>query len=85
MEEEIIPFQVGKGMVVVGTIVGEEDPDLYVWIRRFESEVERERLYREVYQTDCWKNEMSPRVGQMIDREQIKVFRLTPTSRSVIR
>ena len=85
MEEEIIPFQVGKGMVVVGSFVGEDDPDLYVWIRRFESEAERERLYREVYQTDYWKNEMSPRVGEMIDREQIKVFRLTPTPRSVIR
>ena len=85
MEEEIIPFQVGKGMVVVGSFLGEDDPDLYVWIRRFESEAERERLYRDVYQTDYWKNEMSPRVWQMIDREQIKVFRLTPTPRSVIR
>ena len=85
MEEEIIPFQVKMGMVILGSFVGEEDQSVYVWIRRFESEAERERLYREVYQTDYWKNEMSPRVGQMIDREQIKVFRLTPTPRSVIR
>ena len=37
MEEIIIPFQVSKGMVIVGSFVGEEELDLYVWIRRFEA------------------------------------------------
>ena len=44
MEGEIIPFQVGKGMVIAGSFRGEEDETVYVWIRRFESEAERERL-----------------------------------------
>ena len=48
MEEEIIPFQVSKGMVILGSFVGEEEDDLYVWIRRFESEEERENLYAAV-------------------------------------
>jgi hypothetical protein len=55
-----------------------------VWIRRFESEAERKRLYDLVYQSDYWKNEISPRVGQMIDREQIKVQRIVATPHSVI-
>jgi hypothetical protein len=38
MEEEIIPFQVKMGMVILGSFVGEEDESVYVWIRRFESE-----------------------------------------------
>jgi hypothetical protein len=38
MEEEIIPFQVSKGMVIVGSFVGQEEEDLYVWVRRFDSE-----------------------------------------------
>jgi hypothetical protein len=84
MEEEIIPFQVKMGMVVLGSFVGEEDPSVYVWIRRFESEQERKRLYDAVYQSDYWKNEISPRVGQMIDREQIKVTRIVSTPHSVI-
>ena len=50
MEEEIIPFQVSKGMVILGSFVGEEEDDLYVWIRRFESEEERENLYAAVYE-----------------------------------
>ena len=85
MEEEIIPFQVSKGMVICGSFVGEEDPDLYVWIRRFDSEEDRERLYEAVYQSDYWKNDVGPRVGELIDREQIKVTRIEATSKSVLR
>ena len=70
MEEEIVPFQTSKGMVICAMFCGEEDKDLYVWIRRFESEAERERLYEAVYQTDHWKNDIGPRVGDLIDREQ---------------
>lgn len=85
MEEEVIPYQVSKGMVVVGSFVGEQEQDLYVWIRRFDSEEQREALYKAVYDTDTWKNEISPKVGGLMDREKIVVYRLSPTSRSVIR
>jgi hypothetical protein len=84
MEEEIIPFQVKMGMVVLGSFVGEEDESIYVWIRRFESEAERKRLYDAVYQSDYWKNEIAPKVPTLIDREQIKVTRIVATPRSVI-
>jgi hypothetical protein len=84
-EQKMIPFQQSKGMVIVGSFVGEEDKDLYVWIRRFESEEERERLYRDVYQSDEWKNVLGPQVGELIDREQIKVTRIEPTPRSIVR
>ena len=84
MEEEIIPFQVKMGMVILGSFVGEEDQSVYVWIRRFENEGERKRLYDAVYQSDYWKNENAPRVPTLIDREQIKVTRLVATPRSVI-
>jgi hypothetical protein len=84
MEEEIIPFQVKMGMVILGSFVGEEDESIYVWIRRFESEAERKRLYDAVYQSDYWKNEISPKVPTLIDREQIRVTRIVATPRSVI-
>ena len=79
MEEEIIPFQVGKGMVITGSYRGEKDESVYVWIRRFESEAERERLYAAVYQSDYWKATISPKVGELIDREAINVQRIVPT------
>ena len=85
MESEIIPYQTSKGMVVVGSFVGEEESDLYFWIRRFESEDQRVRLYDAVYESDHWKNVISPKVGEMMLRERIVVTRLEPTPRSVIR
>jgi len=85
MEEVIIPFQASKGMVIVGSFAGEEEEDLYVWIRRFESEAEREQLYAAVYESDFWQNEVSPKVGGLIDREKIMVTRIEPTSRSILR
>jgi hypothetical protein len=79
MEEEIIPFQIAKGMVITGSYRGETDNSVYVWTRRFESEEERERLYKAVYESDHWKNNISPKVGELIDRSQIKVQRIVPT------
>ena len=84
MENKIIPFQISKGMVVIGSFVGEEEKDLYVWIRRFESEEQRKALYASVYESDYWKNDISPLVGDMLDRERIVVTRLTATPKSVI-
>ncbi len=85
MEEVVIPYQVSKGMVVVGSFVGQEDDTLYVWMRRFDSEAQREALYKAVYETDTWKNEISPQVGEMLDREKTVVKRIEATPRSVIR
>jgi hypothetical protein len=84
MEEEIIPFQVAKGMVIVGSFVGQEEDDLYVWVRRFESEEERERLYQAVYQSDHWRDVIGPRVPEMLDRSKIQVSRIEATPKSVV-
>jgi hypothetical protein len=84
MEDEIIPFQVSKGMVILGSFVDEEDENLYYWIRRFKDEKERERLYEAVYQSDEWKNNFSPRIPALMDRSKIVVKRIVPTGKSVI-
>ena len=84
MEEEIIPFQVSKGMVILGSFVADEDPDTYVWIRRFADEDERKRLYDAVYQSDRWRQDIGPRIPAMMNREKIQVTRLTPTPKSPI-
>lgn len=84
MEDEIIPFQVSKGMVILGSFVGEEDESVYVWIRRFKDEAERERLYEEVYQSDYWRDEIGPRIPDMMDRDEMQVTRLEPTAKSPI-
>lgn len=84
MDETLIPYQVSKGMVVIGSFVDEEDADHYVWIRRFDSEAERERLYKAVYETDVWENDIAPRVTEMLDRERSVISRLHATPKSGI-
>ena len=84
MEEEIIPFQVSKGMVILGSFTGQEEDDLYIWVRRFEDEVEREKLYEAVYESDVWKNEIGLKIPAMMDRSKIALRRKEVSYRSVI-
>ena len=84
MEQEIIPFQVANGMVICGSFRGETDESCYVWIRRFESEAQREALYKAVYESDYWKNDMSPRVPNYLIREENVVQRIVPTPKSTV-
>ena len=85
MEEKIIPFQISKGMVVIGSFVDQEQEDHYIWMRRFASEKEREQLYQAVYESDYWQNEIAPQVNEMLDREKTIITRLEGTPKSVIR
>jgi hypothetical protein len=48
-------------------------------MRRFESEEDRVRLYAAVYESDFWKNEISPQVPTLMDRSGIVVKRILPT------
>ena len=84
MEDEIIPFQVSKGAVVCGSFRGETDDSVYVWLRRFESEAERERLYEAVYESGHWKNEIAPRLPDMLDRDASVITRIVPTPKSTV-
>jgi NIPSNAP len=84
MEEEIIPFQVSKGMVICGSFRGETDDSAYVWIRRFDSEAQREALYKAVYDTDYWKTKIAPRVPECLDREKMVITRIVPTPKSKV-
>jgi hypothetical protein len=84
MEEEIIPFQVAKGMVITASFKGESDESVYVWMRRFESEAQREALYKAVYDSDTWKTKMAPRIPDLLDREKMVVTRIVPTAKSPV-
>ncbi len=85
MEEDVIPFQVGKGMIIVGSFVAEEDPNAYVWLRRFDDEEQRKAQYAAVYESDHWKQTIAPKFADILIRETINVTRLVPTALSVLR
>lgn len=83
MEERIMPGQLAHGVVIVGSFVGQEGDDLYVWIRRFESQEHLAAFNARYYESDEWKNELHPRVKEMLASKV--VTRLEATPKSVIR
>ncbi len=85
MEEQVIPFQVERGMVIVGSWIDPEQSDHYIWMRRFESEDERKALYKAVYEDPRWNAEFKPQIDEMLDRAKIVITRLAATAKSVIR
>ena len=84
MQDVIVPFQSSLGVVVLGMWVSETDQNIFYWMRRFENEAARVQIYKAVYESERWKNELLPLVQAHIDRSVIKSTRIIPTSRSVM-
>ena len=85
MEGTIIPFQISKGMVIHGSFVDDDDDETYIWIRRFSSLKSKEKLYKDVYESEEWLNEMVDKVGELIDRNRTVVRNLKSTELSVMK
>jgi hypothetical protein len=85
MEAVVMPFQVENGMSVTASFIDEEDPDGYVWIRRFEDEAERVRLYAAVYEHERWVTEIGPAVRELLIPEKSVITRAVPTPASGLR
>lgn len=83
-EAEVLPFQIARGMVVCGVFRAEGGEDDFFWIRRFEDEAHRERLYAAVYQDQEWIDVLSQKVGALINRDTIRSERVSPQSMSVL-
>lgn len=81
MDEEIIPYQLSKGMVILGSFLNDAK-DTYVWIRRFEDETEKEALYDAVYNNDYWRDEVAPKLPALMDGANMQVTVLKATPRS---
>ncbi|MGC6392096.1 MAG: NIPSNAP family containing protein [Alphaproteobacteria bacterium] len=73
--------------VVEGERVMDHDTDMntYIWIRRFESEEQKAALYKAVYESDEWINNIGPTVATLIDRNSIKVYNMSATALSVMK
>lgn len=84
MENVVIPFQTSMGMSVTASFIDEENPDGYIWIRRFEDETQRRELYDAVYSSGRWLNEISPIVKELLIPEKSVVTRAVPTAASAL-
>ena len=84
MQEEIHPFQLKLGVIMIASFVGKENPDKYVWIRRFDNEAERQRLYKVVYEDPYWLSHIKPKIDSMLNRDTMRVTLLEATPVSPI-
>lgn len=85
MEDVVIPFQQSTGMTVTASFVDQEDPDGYVWIRRFDDETQRAATYAATYDTDRWRDEIGPAVDELLLTDRSVVTRAIPTPASSLR
>jgi hypothetical protein len=83
MEEQIMPFQVSKGMAIPAMFTASKK-DLFVWLRRFRNEADRKRLYRAVYETEHWKKVIQPKVEKVLHIPKIVVTDMEPTPKSIL-
>jgi hypothetical protein len=84
METEIIPLQTRHGIAVVGSFVAEDDPDHFIWMRRFDSEAHRAQQYASFYECSEWLDGIAPRVRALLVREKMQITRMNPTSTSAL-
>lgn len=85
MDKTLIPFQRSCGMVIVGSWAVPET-NKYVWIRRFESVADKDRLYKAAYENDYWLNTAKAEVGTMLDREAgLDIQEMVASPLSIIR
>ncbi|MEO0328727.1 MAG: NIPSNAP family protein [Pseudomonadota bacterium] len=70
MEGDVIPHITSKGMVCVASFRHQNDPTIYFWLRRFEDEADKKKLYAAVYESEHWKSILSPKVGELLIREE---------------
>lgn len=82
MEDVIVPFQESLGVNILGTFRSDDDADLFVWIRRFDSEEQRIEQYEAMYQCDEWKHNIGPLLPALMELDTMDVRRVVPTAGS---
>jgi len=75
MRDTVIPFQVSKGAKVVACFVSEDDPNAFVWIRRFNDQGELAEVEQRIYEDEEWVNHIRPSFGDLMQSKDVRVVR----------
>ena len=75
-------FAVENGERVMNS---EKKGNTYVWIRRFENQEEKVKLYKAVYESKEWVDNIAPTVANLVDRNSILVHNLSSTPLSIMK
>ena len=94
-DDILLRLKANGGVIMVTFVAGFVDPDaarvMQPLIEEFNrraltltTEAEREKLYKKVYESARWKEDIGPRIMPLIDRSGINVKRILATTRSPI-
>lgn len=84
VEEEIFPYRASFGETVVGSWVAEDDPDVFIWMRRFDDRAHYERYLAAQRAEGRWESYFLPRIDELMFRDQNVTTWMTATPRSPI-
>jgi hypothetical protein len=82
MDELILPFMTEQGVQVTASFVDAEDPNAYIWMRRFENEEDRVIRSKAVYEHAEWTDVLGPKVLSLMDHSAAVITEAVPTSSS---
>jgi hypothetical protein len=83
MDEVCIPLHVRAGMDVVASFVDRDDEEGFVWIRRFASDEERERVVEAAHADPRFATDIVPAADDLFAGEA-STTRLIPTPGSAL-
>ena len=84
MQEHIHPFQTQHGVAFIASFVVVDNPNKYIWIRRYSDQSERERITNDIYESAHWKEKIKPLINEMLVKDSVKVTALKATDISPI-
>jgi NIPSNAP len=77
-ESRAVPALREHGMKVLGPLLDVENPNKFVWLRTFPSLEERDRLKKEFYEGELWKNELESIAMPMLDSYDVILCETSP-------
>jgi hypothetical protein len=82
-DEVLLPAQRQFGLEVLGQFISLDDDQTFIWLRRFDSQQERQRKWDEFYGSDLWRNQLGPRANPLM-QDTSNVIAVQPTPGSAI-
>lgn len=79
-EEEVAPAMEAAGMTILGSFVATDDEDVFVYLRQFVDEEERDRLTATFYASEAWLSDMKERALALESGYEVRMAQSTPRS-----
>jgi hypothetical protein len=80
-DEVLLPAQRQFGLEVLGQFISLDDDQTFIWLRRFDSQQERQRKWKGFGGSDLWRNQLGPRANPLLqDTSNVHTVQPTPGS-----